>query len=90
MEIEKVMLRYVESIGHRRLKSAAKFIKESKDGLKKRKRLEALTGGYMSLDIDPKFLVPKAKEGSYQLILSDGKRKETASLTIRKDPMLDE
>ena len=88
-EIEKVLLSYVESGGNRRVVSALKFVKESKDGIKKRKRIETLTGGYLSLAIDSKFLMPSAEEGSYQVILSNGKRKETSSLVIRKDPMLE-
>ena len=89
MEIEKVLLRFAESVGHRRIRSALKFVQESKDGIKKRKRIEALTGGYLSLDIDQKFLMPRANSGSYQLILSDGKSKMTSTLLIKEDPMVE-
>ncbi|MEE9373752.1 MAG: hypothetical protein V3V00_11935 [Saprospiraceae bacterium] len=88
-EIEHIMKRYTESISHRRVKSAFEMIRISKDGMAKRRRLETLSGGYLSLNIDEKFLVPRATIGSYKLLLTDGKNEETNTLNIKADPMME-
>ncbi len=88
-EIEMVMKRYTESISHRRVQSAYEMIKISDDGLAKRRRLETLSGGYLSLNIDPSFLVPRAEEGSYKLQLSNGTRSDYGSIEIVADPILE-
>ena len=87
-EIERIMKRYSETVGNSRVKSAYEMIKESNDGLAKRRRLETLSGGYLSLNIDESFLVPRAYTGSYTLTLSDGLQTEVGTLNIVKDPMM--
>ena len=88
-DIEMIMKRYSESISHRRVQSAYEMIKVSDDGLAKRRRLETLSGGYLSLNIDPSFLVPRAEEGSYKLQLSNGTKSDYGSIEIVADPILE-
>ena len=87
-EVEGLMKEIVEDMGLRRLRSTQRLIQSSADGYAKRKALGSLTGGYLNLEIDEKYLVPKAEEGSYEVELSDGSRSESKTLIIREDPIL--
>ncbi|MEO0895918.1 MAG: hypothetical protein AAFY71_05940 [Bacteroidota bacterium] len=86
-EVEDMMLRFTQAIDHRRVRSAYQFIQEDHSNYDKRKRLESLSGGYLNLDIDEKYMIPKAGEGTYLVKLSSGDKEVTTTLRIRKDPM---
>jgi len=87
-ELAEVLERISEAYPQRRILSAIAKIPGEPDPEKKRKIIEPLSQGYLSLDIDKKFMMPRAESGSFQIILSNGKEKEIGSLNIRKDPML--
>lgn len=73
----------------RRLNTANEKFSKADSPYEQRSILEPLTQGYLSFDIDPAFLIPRADVGTYRLSLKAGDHIETAMLEIRNDPMND-
>ena len=86
-ELDGFLLALVEAANHRRVKQGYENFKFEKDPYKRRKFLESLTTGYLGYDINEKFLLQKAKAGSYKLRLSNGSVTDGSTLVIRDDPM---
>ena len=86
-EITEIFQSWVDVYDIRAIRRAYSRFKDAETSEAKRRILEPLTGGYLNFDIDERFLIPKASEGSYQLSLTNGKQTENSVLRVRKDPM---
>ena len=88
-ELEMVLRKVRFEINNSRVKSIYSKFKLLEDSDQSRRLIKPLTGGYLSVTFDEKFLIPKAGPGTYKLMLKSKDSVELGQLEIRADPIND-
>ena len=87
-EVDSIFQHLIKIYDSGSIKRVYAAFKKAKTGEEQRTIVEKLTIGYLTLDIDPKYLVPRANIGNYQIeLVIDGKH-FVNTLEIKADPIL--
>lgn len=87
-ELDNFLNNLVNEIDNGRVRRAYKSFKTAKTSNEIRRIIKPLTSGYLSVDFDEKFLIPKAEAGTYKIKLSGNGSQSESLIVIREDPLL--
>ena len=88
LHLDEKLQQIVEQYDNSFLRRAYAAFKRTDSSEAKRKIIEPLTQGFLSFNMDQRFLMPRAEKGSFRVKLSDGKTTSENILVIREDPMI--
>ena len=87
VELESILRSARLEINNTRVKNIYKKFQTLEDSDEIRELIAPLTGGYLNVSFDEKFLFPEAGPGKYIIKLKSKTNTETADLEIRMDPL---
>ncbi len=80
----------IERYGYNSLRRTYERYQEADNIYDKRRQVQSLTTGFLSLDIPEEYRLPKAGPGVYKVTLKVGDEEYIRTLEIREDPLLKE